>query len=157
MILLARLVILAGPQWEMSLWNLAPHNLTHWMKTDTAAIFQAQSSGQNLAWMRTMPGSIPPEAGKRAPSREGARSKAPSKNAVSESDSGWGTLLSLLPAAWLAGALAVISGIAFSNLRRRNPLVARRLAKRCPQDPAVGLPVKEPLRVLFDVGPSPAV
>jgi TonB family protein len=117
MILLARLVIPVGPEWEMSLWNLAPHKLMHWMKSDTAVIYQAQPDGQNPVWTQAMPGGIPPASGYSIPVQENAGPNDPSKDAVSESASAWSALLAILPAIWLAGALAVISGIVFSNLR----------------------------------------
>ncbi len=101
MILLARLVIPVGPEWEMSLWNLAPHILVRWMNSDTAAIYQTQSAGQNPVRILARPGVIPPAAGPGVPTRESTR----------------GDLLSILPAIWLAGALAVMSGIVFSNLQ----------------------------------------
>jgi hypothetical protein len=63
MILLARLVIPVGPEWEMSLWNLAPHKLMHWMESDTGAIYRAQSAGQNPVWTQAMRGGITPAAG----------------------------------------------------------------------------------------------
>lgn len=117
MILLARLVIPVGPEWEMSLWNLAPNKLMHWMKSDTAVIYQAQSAGRNPVWTRPMRGSIPPAVGKSATTQGNAKLNAQSKHAVSESASVGSTLFSILPAAWLVGALAVLSGIIFSNLR----------------------------------------
>ena len=70
MILLARLVIPVGPEWEMSLWNLAPHKFMHWTKSDTAPIYQAQPDGQNPVWTQAIPGDIPPAAGQSA--RSGA-------------------------------------------------------------------------------------
>ena len=117
MILLARLVIPVGPEWEMSLWNLAPHKFMHWTKSDTAPIYQAQPDGQNPVWTQAIPGDIPPAAGESVLIQENAGSDAPSKDAVSERASAWSVLLSILPAIWLAGALAVLSGIVFSNLR----------------------------------------
>ena len=128
MILLARLVIPVGPEWEMSLWNLAPHKLMHWMKSDTAAIYQIQPAGQNPLWTEAMRGDIPPAAGHSVPIQENARPNALSKDAVSESASVLSTLFSILPAAWLAGALAVISGIVFSNLRLWRSLRGLRFA-----------------------------
>lgn len=117
MILLARLVIPVGPEWEMSLWNLAPHKFMHWTKSDTAPIYQAQPDGQNPVWTQAMPGDSPPAAGQSVLIRENTGSGAPLKDAVSERASAWSILLPILPAIWLAGALAVLSGIVFSNLR----------------------------------------
>ena len=117
MILLARMVIPVGPEWEMSLWNLAPHKLMHWMKSDTAGIYQAQSAGRNPVSTQAMRGGIPPAAGHSIPVRGNAGPSAPSNNAVSESAYDRNALLSILPAIWLAGAMAVMSGIFFSNLR----------------------------------------
>ncbi len=128
MILLARLVIPVGPEWEMSLWNLAPYKLMYRMKSDTTAMYQAQLAGQNPVWAQAMGGDIPPAAGQSVPIEGNTGSNAPSKDTVSESASFWSTLFSLLPAVWLTGALAVLSGIVFSNLRLWRSLRGLRFA-----------------------------
>ena len=117
MILLARMVIPVGPEWKLSLWNLVPHELVHPMKAHRAAINRSQPAGLNPGWTQATRVDIQPPVGQIAPNQEGAGPDAASKEAASESVFVWSTLFSILPAAWLAGALAVISGIVFSNLR----------------------------------------
>lgn len=117
MILLARLVIPVGPEWNMSLWNLAPHKIMRWTKSDTVAIYQAQSANQNPARIQAMPSGIPPAVGHFVPAQMIAQPGNSSKNTASKSAPVGSALLSILSAIWLVGALAVMSGIVFSNLR----------------------------------------
>jgi hypothetical protein len=111
MILPARLDIPVGPEWGMNLLSLTPHKIMKWMKSDAAAKYQAPPAGQNPAWSRALRGGIPPYAGHSVPIQENDSPDAPSKDAAAASASVWSTLVSILPVAWLAGALAVISGI----------------------------------------------
>jgi TonB family protein len=116
MILLARLVIPVGPEWDMSLWNLAPHKIVRWTNPDIAEIEQSQPANQKPVWVQSIPASIPLAASSFIPAQKITKSSSSSMSTASERVSHKIPIF-FLSAVWLVGTIAVISGIVFSNLR----------------------------------------
>jgi bla regulator protein BlaR1 len=132
LILLGRLVLPAGPECSLSVWNFVPR-WTHWMSLDsyankTGATDRAFFSRGGVSLSTAKPGSISPPASNYALIQ---KNKEEEKHQISQNDSIWVSVLqlarNLLPGIWLAGALSLMIGIAVSNLRLWNSVRKLRL------------------------------